>query len=113
MVDGTMLTALSAIATEQATPTKSTLKKVAQFLDCAAAHPDAVLTFSRSDVALQVESDASHSSERNARSRAGGHFCLSEDTSSPKNNGAALNVSQVIKAVSRSEKKRAQTLGAD
>ena len=45
MVDGTMLTALSAIASEQAAPTKNALKKVAQFLDCAAAHPDAVPMF--------------------------------------------------------------------
>ena len=45
MVDDTILTALSAIASEQATPTKNTLKKVAQFLDYAATQPDAVLVY--------------------------------------------------------------------
>ncbi len=71
-----MLTALSAIASKQATPTKNTLKKVAQFLDYAATHPDAVLMFRCSDMVLNVESDVSYSSECNAQSRAGGHFYM-------------------------------------
>ena len=86
MVDGTMLVALSAIASEQATPTKNTLKKIAQFLDYAATNPDAVLTYHRSDMILNVESDASYLSERNARSRAGGHFYMSDNSVNPKNN---------------------------
>jgi hypothetical protein len=45
---------------------------------------------------LVVHSDASYLSEPKARSRAGGHFFLS---SNPINNGAVLNIAQLIKAV--------------
>jgi len=48
---------------------------------------------------LNVESDASYLSERNARSRAGGHFYMSDNSTNPKNNGAVLNISHIIKAV--------------
>ena len=63
MVDGTMLVALSAIASEQATPTKNTLKKISQFLDYTVTNPDSVLTYQHSDMILNVESDASYLSE--------------------------------------------------
>ncbi|MCP4748309.1 MAG: hypothetical protein GY874_19555, partial [Desulfobacteraceae bacterium] len=43
-IDGTMQTALSAIASEQAAPTKITMDKVKQFLDYVASHEDPVLT---------------------------------------------------------------------
>ena len=98
-VDSTMLVALSAIASDQAAPTEATLNKTKQFLDYAATHPDAVLTYNKSDMVLAVHSDASYLSEPRARSRAGGHFFMSSDTVSPPNNGAVLTVSQIIKAV--------------
>ena len=40
-VDATMLVALSAIASEQSSPTETTMKKTKQFLDYLASHPDA------------------------------------------------------------------------
>ena len=43
-VDGTMLTALSAVAFEQASPTENTIRKTQTFMDYAATHPDTVLT---------------------------------------------------------------------
>ena len=43
-VDGTMLTALSAIASDRATPTTSTMAKCKQFLNYAATQQEAVLT---------------------------------------------------------------------
>ena len=98
-VDSTMLVALSAIASDQAAPTEATLNKTKQFLDYAATHPDAVLTYNKSEMGLAVHSDASYLSEPRARSRAGGHFFMSSDTVSPPNNGAVLTVSQIIKAV--------------
>ncbi len=52
-----------------------------------------------SDMVLVVHSDASYLSEPKARSRAGGHFFLSLDTEDPINNGAVLNIAQLIKAV--------------
>ena len=98
-VDATMLPALSAIASEQANPTETTLAKTKQFLDYAATHPNAVLTYRSSGMHLAIHSDASYLSERQARSRAGGHYFLSEQVEDPKLNGAILNISQIIKNV--------------
>jgi hypothetical protein len=94
-----MLTALSSIASSQASPTKLTMHKVKLFLDYAATNPDAVLTYTASNMVLAVHSDASYLSEPKARSRAGGHFYMSNDTPNPPNNGAVLNLAQIIKAV--------------
>jgi len=43
-VDGTMLTPLSALASEQANPTELTMEKCLQFLDYAATQDDGILT---------------------------------------------------------------------
>ena len=48
---------------------------------------------------LAVHSDASYLSESNARSRAGGHFFMSNSSADLPNNGAMLAVTQIIKAV--------------
>jgi hypothetical protein len=94
-----MLVALIAIAAEQGTPTENTLRRVYQFLDYAATHPEAVVTYKASNMVLAIHSDASYLSEPKSRSRAGGHFFLSKNGSNPPNNGAVLNVAKVIKAV--------------
>ena len=73
-VDSTMLTALSAIASAQAKPTEETMTRCKQFLDYAATHQDAILTYKASDIVLVVHSDTSYLSEPKARSRAGRHF---------------------------------------
>ena len=98
-VDSTMLVALSAIASEQATPTESTMNKVKLFLDFAASQEEAIVTYRASDMVLAIHSDASYLSEPKARSRAGGHFFMSSDSENPANNGAVLNIAQIIKAV--------------
>ena len=98
-VDSTMLVALSAIASEQATPTKKTMEKVDQFLDYAATNPIAIVTYHASDMVLAIHSDASYLSEAKARSRAGGHFFMSSDIPIPANNGAVHTVAQIIKSV--------------
>lgn len=56
---------------------------------------------------LAIHSDASYLNEPKARSRAGGHFFMSENDNDedPSNNGAVLNVSNVIKAVMSSAAK--------
>ena len=82
-VDPTMLVALSAISSEQAYPTRATMKKVDQFLDYAASREQSVLTYEASDMVLEVHSDALYLSESKARSRAGGHFFMSKDVSLP------------------------------
>ena len=98
-VDGTMLRALSAIASDQASPTENTLKKARKFMDYAATHPNAVLTYGSSDMCLAVHSDASYLSEPKARSCVCGHFFLASDVPIPANNGAVLNTANLIKTV--------------
>ena len=98
-VDPTMLVALSAIAADQAAPTKTTLEKVEQLLDYAASQEDAVITYHSSDMVLAIHSDASYLSESKARSRAGGHFFMSSDRQMPPNNGPVLTLCQIIRAV--------------
>jgi len=94
-----MLTALSTIASAQSEPTEETMTRRKQYLDYAATHQDAIITYKKSDMVLLVHSDASYLSEPKARSRAGGHFFLSSNTADPTNNGAGLNLAQLIKAV--------------
>ena len=68
-------------------------------MNYAATHPDAILTYRKSDMVLVVHSDASYLSEPKARSRTGGHFFLSIDILILTNNGAVLNTAQIIKTV--------------
>ena len=98
-VDSTVLVAIGSIASAQATPTAQTLELTRILLDYVATHPDAILTYEKSDMVVAVHSDASYSSEAGARSRAGGHFFMSSDVDDPPNNGAILNTSSIIKSV--------------
>ena len=94
-----MLTPLSALASEQATPTEKTMQDCLQFLDYAASQDEAIVTYRASDMKLAIHSDASYLSEPKARSRAGGHMFMAGSEEIPINNGAVLNISQIIKAV--------------
>jgi hypothetical protein len=58
-VDSTMLTALSSIAAIQAEPTEETMENIKSFLDYAASHQDAILTYQASDMVLIIHSNAS------------------------------------------------------
>jgi len=69
-----MLPALSALVSNQASPTEETLNKTKQFLDYAASHPDAIITYKASDMVLAIHCDASYLSEPKTRSRTGGNF---------------------------------------
>ncbi len=57
-IDSTMLTALSAIASAQTKPTEETMTRCKQFLDYAATHQDAILTYKSSNMVFVVHSDA-------------------------------------------------------
>ena len=96
-VDPTMLTALSIIATEQTQGTHTTKAKAQHFLTYAASHPNATIKFYKSDMILKIHSNASYISERQGRSRAGGHFYLGnqEDTPYPPN-GPILNTTGIL-----------------
>jgi hypothetical protein len=98
-VDPTMLVALNAIATQQASPTQKTMEQVKQLLDYCASQEEAVITYRASDMVLAIHSDAGYLNESKARSRAGGHFFLSYDVQNPPNNGAVLTIAQIIDAV--------------
>jgi hypothetical protein len=99
VVNSTMLTALSSNTSAQAEPTEETMANVKLFLDYAATHQDAVLTYRASNMVLVVHSNALYLSKPKACSRAGGHFFMSSDTKDLANNGAVLNIAQLIKAV--------------
>ena len=98
-VDSTLLTPISAIAAQSAQPTTDTLKQTHQLLDYLASTEEAIITYNKSDMVLAVHSDASYLSEPKARSRAGGHFFLSNNSAIPPNNGAILNIAHIIKHV--------------
>ena len=94
-----MLAALSTISTQQSIPTEQTIQKVKQFLDYASTHPDAIVAYHASDMVLAGHINASYISESKARSRAGRHFFVSNNTEYTSNNGSVLTVANIIKAV--------------
>ena len=98
-VDGGLLPALSSLASQQANPTEKTMFLCKQFLDFMATQEEAVLTYRASDMVLAIHSDASYLSEPKSRSRAGGHMFMAGKDKIPINNGAVLNISQIIRAV--------------
>ena len=98
-VDSTLLCSISAIASQSSKPTEDTMKQTKQLLDYIATQEEAIITYNASDMKLAAHSDASYLSEPKARSRAGGHFFLSNETTIPQNNGAVLNIAHIIKHV--------------
>ena len=78
---------------------KKTMQDCLQFLDYAASQDEAIVTYRASDMKLAIHSNASYLSEPKARSRAGGHMFMAGSEEIPINNGAVLNISQIIKAV--------------
>jgi hypothetical protein len=94
-----MLTPLSTLASKQAAPTENTMQDCLQFLDYAASQEDAIITYQASNMKLEIHSNASYLLEPKAHSRAGGHMFMAGTEEIPINNGAVLNISQIIKAV--------------
>ena len=92
-----MLPALGSISTQQAAPTENTMTLAKTFLDCAATHPGAIITYHASDMVLLAHSNASYLSESKARSQAGGHFFMSNNSPIPANNGAVVIIYKIIK----------------
>ena len=94
-----MIVALGSITTQKLAPTENTIKKINQLLDYAATHLDSGITFRASDMVLAAHSDAYYLYKTKVQSRAGGRFFMFKDKTYPKNNGAVLTISQIIKAV--------------
>ena len=78
-VDCTMLVALRLLAAQQASPTKTTLAWIHQFLDYALSHPDVIITHRARYMVFATHSDASYLSETKAHSNTRGHFFLLEN----------------------------------
>jgi hypothetical protein len=107
-----MLTALNALAEEQAHPTEKTLEKVAHFLDYASTHPQSTIRYKASDMQLWIDSDAAYLVSTKARSRVAGYFYLSDKIidikkpqSQPSPNGAILVECKLLKFVQSSSAK--------
>jgi hypothetical protein len=84
---------------QQASPTQKTMDKIEQLLDYCASQEEVILTYHSSDMVLTIHSDAGYLNKSKVRSRAGGHFFLSSNVQLPPNNGAVLNIAQIIDAV--------------
>ena len=94
-----MLPALITIASDQTVPTENKTKKTLKFLNYVTTHPYAILTYSASNMILNVHSNALYLCEPKAKSRAGGHFFLSNNEKYPRGNGAVLNIAKKMKNV--------------
>jgi hypothetical protein len=98
-VDGGLLPALSSIASQLANPTEKTMELCKKFLDFMATQEEAILTYRASKMVLVIHSDALYLSKPKARSRAENHMFMAGNEEIPFNNGAILNISQIIRAV--------------
>jgi hypothetical protein len=100
-VNPKIIPVISALASEQATATETTVEKLTQLLNYCATNPNATIQYAASDMVLHIHSDASYLLEPKARSRIGGHFFLSSATNStnPIHNGLILTISTVYKNV--------------
>ncbi len=98
-VDPTILLTLSAIGTKQATPTQATMETIKQLLNYCTTQEEEIIMYSASKMILCIHSNAGYCNEKNTRSRAGGHFFLSNNDQLPPNNGAIMTNATIIKAV--------------
>jgi hypothetical protein len=101
-VNVTVLMALSSIASKQTQGTKNTMAKAKQLLDYLATHPDATIRFRDTDMILNVHSDTSYLSKKEAHSHTCGHFFMGW---SPKNgdriklNGAFFTLCTILQFI--------------
>ena len=89
-VDNTVLVASRDLAAERTEGTEKTMKEMNQLLDYLDTHPNATIQFRGSNMILHISSDASYLSVSRARSRAGGHFYLSEEADPTPNSTRQL-----------------------
>jgi len=99
-VDPTMLHALNELATDITRGDEQTMKAMNHFLNYCYTHPDAGIRYQASEMILWLHSDAGYNNSRNARSRVGGHFYLSnKENNHHIDNGAILSIAKLIKNV--------------
>jgi hypothetical protein len=91
----------SVLASEQTQATAATADKVIKLLNYCASHTEAKFRYHASDMILNIYSDASYLSRREAKSRAGGLFYLGSNITSKNDltNCAILITSTILKHV--------------
>ena len=97
-----ILTALSAVVTEQAKPTQKTMEVIKQLLNYCVTQEDTIISYRANKMILVVHFDAGYCNKKKSRSRAGGHFSLSDNVGNPPNNGTILTIATNIKAATSS-----------
>jgi hypothetical protein len=98
-VNPTLLAALSIISSRQPHGTKALQTACHQLLDYVATHPNAGIRFHASDMILAIHTNASYLSKPGGKSRAAGHFYLTNCNDKDFNNGAVLTLSSIIKHI--------------
>ena len=91
-----MLVSIGAIASQQSKSTQATRDATVWLLNYAASQPNATIRCNASDMVLHLHSDASYLSEPGARSRVGGHYFLSNNSTDPPLNGPIQTVSKIL-----------------
>ena len=94
-----MARTLSSIGSKQAKATEKVKEECDHFLDYCHTHPDSRVRFLSSNMILALHSDGSFNSEPGSKSRAGGHFYLTDKGNYNLSNGAVLTLSKIIKYV--------------
>jgi hypothetical protein len=104
-VNPTLLAALGAIAAQQSSGTQAIADACNQLLNYIATHPNADLRYHTCIMILVVHTDPSYLSKKDGKSRAAGHFYLTNQNNKNFNNGAILTLSAIIKHVTSSASK--------
>jgi hypothetical protein len=98
-VDPTLLATISSIAAQQANCTWAVADACHQLLNYVATHPNAGIQYKACNMVLSVHTDASYLSKPGGKSRAAGHFYLSNCNDEDFNDGAILTLLTIIKHV--------------
>jgi hypothetical protein len=101
----TLILPVNVLASEQTQATAATSDKVIKLLNYCATHLEAKLRYHASGMILNMHSDASYLSEREAKNRAGGFFYMGSniDSKNKLTNRAILIISTILKHVMSSE----------
>ena len=86
-----MLTILNDLSRQKAKPTANTGRKIIQFINYCATHPEARIQYHASNMILYVQSDDGYLNFPKSRSRAGGHLFLMNKKLETKNHQKKFN----------------------
>jgi hypothetical protein len=89
---------VNVLASEKTRATAATADKIIKLLNYCTTHPEATLRYHASDMILNIHSDASYLSEREAKSQAAGFFYMGSNTDKDNRftNGAVLIIITVL-----------------